>query len=61
MQNIARKYEIGDTYWASNPKAGKNKQSCGTLIGWTKGGKAILYNRRYGEIRATLEDLNAHN
>ena len=27
-------YKIGEKYWASNPKAGRNMQSSGTLIGW---------------------------
>ena len=60
-QNTTKRYEIGETYWASIPKAGKNKQSSGILIGWTDKGEAILYSKRYGEIKTNIEDLNAHN
>ena len=55
------KYIIGEAYWAKNPMAGRNKQSCGTLIGWTEDGKAILYNKRWGNIYATIENLDSHN
>ena len=55
------KYIIGETYWASNKAAGKNIQSCGELIGWTKDGMAILYNKRWGRIYATIENLDQHN
>ena len=43
------------------PKAGHNKQSCRVLIGWTADCKAILYNKRYGNIYATIKNLNEHN
>ena len=55
------KYVIGQTYWATNPKAGRNKQSCGVLVGWTSDGKAILENKRWGTILATFQNLNEHN
>jgi hypothetical protein len=55
------KYVIGQTYWATNPKAGHNKQSCGVLVGWTADGKAILENKRWGTILATFKNLNEHN
>ena len=55
------KYIIGETYWAKNPKAGHNKQSCGVLTGWTTDGKAILENKRWGNIYATIENLNEQN
>lgn len=54
-------YEIGGFYYASNPLAGRNMQSGGTLVGWTESGKAILYNKRWGNIIATVENLDAHN
>ena len=60
-QNTTKRYEIGETYWTTNPKAGKNKQSSGILIGWTEKGEAILYSKRYCEIKTTIEDLNDHN
>lgn len=55
------KYKIGETYWATNPKAGKNMQSCGELIGWSKDNLAILYNNRWGKIYATVKNLDRHN
>lgn len=55
------KYIIGQTYWATNYKAGRNKQSCGVLVGWTGDGKAVLENKRWGTIYATMENLNKHN
>lgn len=55
------KYEIGGFYYASNPLAGRNMQSGGTLVGWTESGKAVLYNKRWGNILATVENLDAHN
>lgn len=55
------KYVIGQTYWATNPKAGHNKQSCGVLVGWTADSKAILENKRWGTILATFKNLNEHN
>ena len=55
------KYQIGETYWATNPKAGRNKQSCGVLIGWTPDHLAILWNKNWGTIYATEENLNNHN
>ena len=55
------KYRIGETYWAKNPMAGRNKQSCGVLIGWTADCKAILYNKRWGNIYATIKNLDEHN
>ncbi len=54
-------YKVGVKYWATNPKAGCNKQSCGTLTGWTTDGKAILYNERWGTIIADVANLDAHN
>ena len=61
-RNINRgKYRIGETYWAKNPKAGRNTQSCGILVGWTGDGKAILENKRWGTIYATIANLNKHN
>lgn len=61
MAEVKSKYEIGKIYWASNPRAGHNKQSCGVLIGWTKDGKAVLQNKRWGEFHATIENLDALN
>ncbi|WP_029201805.1 hypothetical protein [Oribacterium sp. NK2B42] len=55
------RYRIGETYWASNPRAGHNKQSCGVLIGWTADCKAILQNKRWGNIYATIKNLDEHN
>ena len=55
------KYIIGERYWVSNPKAGKNKQSSGKLIRWVNNDLAVLYNERWGFIFATLENLNNHN
>lgn len=54
------KYIIGETYWASNPIAGRNIQSPGELIGW-KDNLAILYNQRYGLFYATRKNLDEHN
>lgn len=54
-------YTVGETYWATNPKAGKNRQSCGKLMGWKDQDTAILYNKRWGIIFATKENLDKHN
>lgn len=54
-------YIIGEFYYAKNPKAGRNMQSGGVLIGWTDDGKAILENKRWGKIYATIQNLNEHN
>lgn len=56
-----RKYKMGETYWASNEKAGINMQSCGELVGWTDDGLAILWNKRWGKIYATKKNLDEHN
>ena len=61
MVTDMQKYKIGEKYWATNPKAGRNKQSCGTLTGWTTDGKAILHNERWGTIIADTANLDAHN
>ena len=55
------KYIIGETYWATNKKAGRNMQSCGILIGWKDENTAILENKRWGKIYATVENLDSHN
>lgn len=55
------KYRIGETYWATNPKAGRNRQSCGILVRWTADCKAVLYNKRHGEWCATIKNLDEHN
>ena len=62
-QNIVKfgKYRIGETYWATNPKAGHNMQSNGVLVGWTADNKAILENKRWGTFYATIQNLNEHN
>lgn len=54
-------YKIGEKYWASNPNAGKNMQSCGTLVNWDKYNNAILFNPRWGYWYATKENLDEHN
>lgn len=54
-------YIIGETYWASNPAAGRNMQSPGELIRWTENDVAILYNKRWGIFYATKKNLNSHN
>ena len=54
-------YVIGNTYWASNPKAGKHMQGCGELIGWKNRTTAMLFNKRWGIIFATKENLDKHN
>ena len=55
-------YQIGQTYWVSNPKAGKNKQTCGELLGWAANNTlAILYNKRWGMLYASIDNLNKHN
>lgn len=54
-------YKIGEIYWISNPKAGKNKQSNGKLIQFIENNQALLYNDRWGFIITTLEDLEKHN
>lgn len=62
-QNSSEKkeYLIGEVYRASNPKAGKNRLSCGVLKGWTEDGLAQLKHPRWGIFTATREDLDAHN
>ncbi len=55
------KYKIGEVYWASNERAGRNMQSCGELIGWTEDGLAILWNKKWGRIYATVKNLDEHN
>ena len=55
------RYRIGETYWAANPEAGRNAQSPGILTGWTADGKAILQNKRWGRIYATVRNLDEHN
>ena len=55
------KYIIGETYWASNPAAGRNMQSTGELVGWEMDNLAILYNSRYGLFYATRKNLDEHN
>lgn len=59
--SITNKYTIGEIYWASNLKAGKNKQSNGKLLGWLSNNIAILFNKKWGVIYATLENLEEHN
>ena len=54
-------YIIGNTYWASNPAAGRNMQSPGELVGWKENNLAILYNKRYGLFYATKTNLDQHN
>jgi len=56
-----KQYIIGETYWAKNPAAGRNMQTCGELIGWADDGRAILYNKRWGKFYATIENLDEHN
>ena len=53
-------YKIGEKYWVTNPKAGRNMQSCGTLIRWDNN-IAILFNDRWGYLYATRENLDWHN
>ena len=55
------RYRIGETYWATNPEAGRNAQSPSILTGWTADGKAILQNKRWGRIYATVRNLDEHN
>ena len=54
-------YKIGEKYWASNPKAGLNRQTCGILINWDKYNNAILFNPRWGYWCTTKENLDSHN
>ena len=54
-------YRIGEKYWASNPKAGKNIQSNGILIDWDQYNNAILFNQHWGYWYATKENLDKHN
>lgn len=54
-------YKIGEKYWASNPKAGRNIQSPGTLAGWDEYNNAILFNDRWGYWHVSIENLDSHN
>ena len=54
-------YKIGEKYWASNPNAGRNIQSSGTLIGWDENNNAILFNNRWGYWNVSKENLDLHN
>lgn len=61
MSTTEKEYKIGETYYASNPKAGRGIQSCGELIGWKDDNTAILWNKRWGKIYATIKNLDEHN
>lgn len=54
-------YKIGEKYWATNPKAGHNMQTCGTLVGWDEYNNAILFNDRWGYWHVSRENLDWHN
>ena len=54
------KYVIGEVYWFKNERAGRNIQSCGILESF-ENGKARMFNKRFGYIRVTIENLNEHN
>ena len=54
-------YQIGETYWASNPKAGHNIQSPGILIKWNDFNNATLFNKRWGYWNISKENLDLHN
>ena len=54
-------YQIGEIYWASNPKAGHNIQSSGILIKWNDFNNAILFNKRWGYWNVSKENLDLHN
>ena len=56
------KFIIGNKYWIKNPKAGNNKQSCATLLGWDQNHMvATLFSDRWGYLYATLQNLEEHN
>ena len=56
-----KEYQFGKLYWVTNPKAGKHTQSCGELVKWVDENTAMLYNKRWGIIFATKENLDKHN
>ena len=55
------KYTIGKTYWFKNEYAGRNMQSCGTLERFIGDNEAEMYNKRYGLIVVTIDNLDQHN